>query len=130
MPQTLPTTVNAEYLAGAIAPHAPTVRWTYTVPASRFAVIESLEVYLARDSAAGANALAAAYIDLLPSGGTRRKVLYAPIHLLDVGTHEGFVWGGRLLLGAGDVLRGVTEDFAAAGTVLYALLMKGSEYVL
>lgn len=130
MPQTLPTLSLQSYNAAAIAPHVATVRWTYTVPAARFAVVEFLHVSLTRQTAAAPVGEAIAAIGIIPSGGALSRILQVVIFTNAVGDKDHAEWGGRILLAAGDALEGRTIDTSTGGTFRYLVSARISEYVL
>lgn len=124
----VPSKVNPFYNVAAVAPHAVTTRWTYTVPAGRFCVLESAYAWALRDAAAAPAGLVIALVQYTPSGGVSNRVVTAAFLNAAVDTNRQMNWGSELRMKAGDKLEGVTLDLSTGGTVFYSLSAIGTEY--
>lgn len=105
------STLASNYSAAGVAPHADTIRWTYTVPSGRAAAIESAEVLVIRSVAAGVAAQVLAYITAPVLG----FLLIAAEYDVAVGARMGFQVGLAGFANAGEQLNGRTADACAAG---------------
>lgn len=116
------------YEAYAVAPHAETTRWTYTVPAGKKFLIGSGAINFQRDAAAAAAAAAGAYIKLTPSGGAATTVLRCMTALSAVGSPQIIAGLQGLILFAADVIDGRTVDSSTGGSFNYAVNLAGAEF--
>ena len=123
-----PLMVTALYVAGAVAPHAATSRWSYTVPAGKKARVEWVYAGLIQDAVATAAGYAEASVRYTPSGGTVTRLTDAIKINLALGS-EGHVGAGLdLMMLAGDNLNAITNDANTGGTILYLVSAKVTEY--
>jgi hypothetical protein len=116
--QTNFATVGKNYVGSAVAPHASATRWTYTVPASRIAIVKSCYCFLMRDGAPGTAALASCQIGATLSG-TAVIVLAAEQNTATLSVAVVAYLGDSVVLKAGDVLEGYTFDLSTTGTYRY-----------
>lgn len=124
----VPTKVTGVYSGAAVAPHGLTTRWTYTVPAGRFCIVELMRVFLLRETVAAPAAVAAALVTYTPSGGAAGFICNAQLLDNTVGAKEKENWGSELRLQAGDVLQGQTVDGSTGGTLRLHANFVGTEY--
>lgn len=109
-------------------PHATTVRFTYTVPAGRFAELELLAVLLYRNAGAGVAGQWQGYIQYTPSGGAANVLLNLVSNLAAVDTNGHREWGGTMKMQAGDKLEAITFDLSTGGAAIYVLSAVATEY--
>jgi len=114
--QTNFTTTSIQYDGGAIAPHASTVRATYTVPASRIAVITG--------SSAMFNRVVAATVadrTLIRAEATipAAYILFVQSWNIAVDTYRQSAVGQGMILKASDAIRIVTGDGCTGGSCDY-----------
>lgn len=108
------------YAANLIAPHAATIRWEYTVPNGRRAILENGSAWIARSAVAAPAATAQADIVVL-RGGVAPALLILRASLLDnvVGANIFTQLQQPWKLNAGDVVRGQTNDQSTGGSHAY-----------
>lgn len=113
---------------GSTAPHADTVRWTYTVPANRFAIVELLHLKNKRDTAAAPAGSLSNYVGYTVSGGTEQVLINTQHFAAAVDAGDSATWGSEMRLATGDRLRGRTSDTSTGGASFYYNIMKATEY--
>lgn len=123
-----PATIAASYGASAVAPHAATSRWTYTVPAAKRGLITILEASVVRDVAPTTAGLANAYIQLTPSGGAATFLLLASNAGGSVNDGRALALGCQLWLEAGDKLEALTSDASTGGSHQFVLTLAATEF--
>lgn len=113
---------------GAVAPHTTTVRWTYTVPAGKKAVLESLMMSVIRVTAAAPQVTAVAHLNYTPSGGSQTLLAQAVLTTNGVNDiqQQTITSLGEML--AGDVVSADDVDSSTGGTVSYAQTLKAFEF--
>ena len=116
--------------SGALAPHSTTIRWTYTCPAGKRAMIELLQCSVRRVTAASMPNDFFSGILFTPIVGDEGIILIAYITSAEtaVGAKELNMLGGNLMLQPGDEIKGYTGDFSTGGTVFYVLNYKLTEF--
>lgn len=102
-----------QYYAANVGPHASTTRWTYTVTAAKKSYLQRGLVSNLRLAAAGAVDQVFTRLNYTPSGGVLVTIAEATAFNNTVGTQNRGETAGVGLMGAGDVIVGVTSD---AGT--------------
>lgn len=108
-----PTEIQQSYFGPAIAPHADTTRWTYTVPAARRAAIDLLEFFWRRNAVAAPTGLIQDYIQ--EGGGLVYLVLFrTTLNAVDNIQSEGRT--GAYIMVAGAVLSFHTSDLGTGGS--------------
>ncbi|HYS76894.1 MAG TPA: hypothetical protein VEM38_12445 [Burkholderiales bacterium] len=113
---------------GSVAPHAGTIRWTYTVPASRKCLVEFIALLQVRITAAAPVGLWQNAIQYTPSGGGATTIW----NLISIGNaindkdHEDL--GASMTLLAGDTLNQLDADASTGGTTQQVSGFKGTEY--
>lgn len=112
--------VQLQYGAAGIAPHAFTVRATYTVPANRVALVQMGRVLAIRDLAAGVAGLAQVGSQVIPNGLITETVLSARIINVALGSLDKDRLSAVLFLKAGDTINIFTSDASTGGTVAYS----------
>lgn len=120
-----PTIKGAVYAATSVVPHGTTARWSYTVPASRKALIEAATAVMTRLAAASAPAevLALVQIPAAPS-----YVVVAQLYNNAASVSFNGQLAGAVILLAGNTLSALTADASPDGTMAYNLSFKGTEY--
>jgi len=121
---------KADSFGATLVPHAETVRKTYTVPAGKKAMVESLQARVIRVTAATAAGTPYASWRITPSGGSVSSFLRA---LLITGQNavkdeDKVSIGTTLTLFAGDKLEAATFDDSTAGTVYHYISYKLTEF--
>jgi len=116
------------YTGQTVAPHGVTIRCTYTVPAQKKAIVESLQVNLVRRATATTAGVAGAYAMLTPNGGTAEEILDSHIFANTIGDKDGQAQQGALTLLEGDKLDLKTYDGSTGGTVDYFVAFKLTEF--
>ena len=112
-----------------VAPHGVTKRVSFTCPDEKIAMVELLEVHVHRATVATTPIKASATFKLTPKQGTMKTILTARITVLNtVGDKDGHSIGSTLMLFAGDILEGYTEDLSTGGTCDYLVLLKVTEF--
>lgn len=110
---------SLNYQAYAVAPHADTTRWTYTVPAGKKAYVDSANAIVYRFTAATGVSLVNSRLVITPSGGSATLIVFAHIETNVVGDNARQNLAGSLLLLSGSTFRGITVDSSTGGTVDY-----------
>jgi hypothetical protein len=118
-----PTNYVTSYTAEGVAPHAETLRLTYTCPTGKKTIINMMEILVQRYSAATTAGIAKAKITYKPSGGIEAKLVEAPIVTNAVGDKIDLCFGQTIMLNPGDVLNVYTSDSSTGGTVNYIVCM-------
>lgn len=116
------TTSNGYY--NTVGPHSNTTRFTYTVPSGRKAFIDSGSVNVNRITAA----TVAGQVRVALATPTLSNVLTLFTYSNTVGFADKSVVGGSLLILAGAVLEGTTEDTSTGGTILFTIYAHGTEF--
>jgi len=116
------------YVAGTVAPHTSTQRWSYTCPSGKKAMVEVLMANVMRDSAATTVGVAESGVFLSPGGSGSVIIVSAEILENTVGARNYFSLGVSLTLLATDVISGSTFDASTGGTCRYQLSYKIIEY--
>lgn len=112
------------YNAAAVAPHATTNRWSYTVPSSTAAEVETVGLYSMRDAvAAPANV---EWVALFLNGTTRLPLLYQINNTLGFVSSEHLTQYGFGV--AGDAFVAQTTDTSTGGSHTYILSMRYREF--
>jgi hypothetical protein len=110
------------------APHAETVRWTYTVPSGKKAMLEALDGLICIITAATTAGRRSIYVKLTrPSVGSA-FIFNLQILTNNVGDVQTKGLGTSLLMLAGDILEGYTSDGSTGGTADYRLMAKITEF--
>lgn len=122
-----PSKVLKGYNAGVV-PHAVTSRWSYTVPAGRFAIVELLHHYYERITAAAPAAPAYSQIYYTPSGAAAVSIMFLEFftNVPDDQDHE--LWGSEMRMQAGDKLECFTTDTSVGGILYFNSALVATEY--
>lgn len=107
-------TIEQLYSAQNIAPHAAVARWTYTVPASRIAMVTAAYCRVIRQTAATTAGFAMAYIDRETVATAR--LVEAIILTNGIGDKDKANVGWGSILKAGEKLIGSTLDLSSGTT--------------
>lgn len=119
-----PLMVAASFQAGA-APHGGTTRWTYTVPASRKALVESALASVSRAAAASTVQQVLCYV----RGASPLPYLsFVEMYNLGQGAAYQSNLAGAIVLLAGYTITCTTSDVSPDGVVAYCSAFKGTEY--
>ena len=121
------TSINKAYGSSAIAPHANTTRFTYTVPANRKMVIENICVTSYREAVA--TTVGQVFLNLvLYDGTTYCNLIALYTNANTVGATTNNVIGQCATVYAGEQLLGATWDLGTGGINDFRLSTKGTEY--
>jgi hypothetical protein len=123
-----PKQIMMSYSGSVAPPHPQTLRWQYTVPAGRQAIVELLVAVTQRDAAASVAATASDYIILEAHGAGNMVLIYAWIASLSLGAQTALTVGTALTLYESDRLNAYTYDGSADGTVSYVISAKIIEF--
>lgn len=116
------------YFTSAIAPHALTVRWSYTVPASKKFQLGGASVGMANQTATTAGGIIESSIRYTPSGGAATRILSCIAGVMPNANNLN-VTGLQGAFGfAGDLFEGITQDTSVTTTNLYQNEMQGIEF--
>lgn len=110
---------------GTVAPHSPTIRWTYTVPAGKRSYVEVNYVDLARATVAASAGTTFAQIYSSNSDASDTVISYTRVFTNVAGTYDRSITSAVCILNAGNSLNGQTGDNSTGGTVSYTV---GSKY--
>jgi len=125
-----PISQTINYDASAVAPHADTVRGTYTVPSGKKAYLETVWLHtLVATVAAPAGLKRTRILLVIATGGTSTlddAVLAAVENT--AGNKEHVSYQGSLLMMVSDVLELHTEDGGTGGTVDHRMAAKFVEF--
>ena len=123
-----PESLVKGYDSPSLAPHSVEVRWSYTVPKGRKAIVEGLFVKLIRRTTATTEQLASCHVDFIEKdGGANPAVLKAVIVTNLVGDIDKDVLEG-LVMYEGDYISGATQDLSEGGTIAYMTGCKITEF--
>lgn len=109
------------YDAAAVAPHAQTTRWTYTVPAGKKAQLQTSTFMLERDAAAAPAGYTRSQIVYTPSGGGNFAIYVVEFVNAGVDANRSSNIGLGMTLLAGDQLISQTQDGSTGGSVAYVV---------
>ena len=123
--QDLTSLVERNVNTGAVAPHVATVRWTYTVPANKRAVMMSAYVQSLRLTAAGAAVTADNSVEINTSSVMIMAVI--PTSFCAGGFSQ-IALGVAVDLPAGTVVTNTTVDPSTGGTIRYISSAVFEEY--
>ena len=122
----------ADFYWKELAPHVYATRFSYTVPASRMAMIESLEADIVRSEAAMTAGYATSKFGFRPDGWPNEQdILNAWLETIhnNVGDENRKMLGGIILMCEGDRLRAITGEIGGTdGKVMYLLSVKLTEF--
>lgn len=113
-----------------VAPHAETVRWSYTTPSNRAAMLGGLALSVLRVSAAGTAGIVLIRAKYrVASAGLS---YYDTVPLLDnnVGAHNQLAVTLSFVMQVGDIIELLTSDASTTGTVEYDGSLHGVEYAV
>lgn len=119
------STTAGQLAYGTVAPHSPTSRWTYTVPAGKRSYVEVNYVDLARATVATSAATTFAQIYSSNSDASDTVISYTRIFANVAGTYDRSITSAVCILNAGNSLTGQTGDNSTDGTIQYTV---GSKY--
>lgn len=111
-----------------VGPHAAVTRWTYTCPADKIAVVDTIAICVARITVAAPVALYGAYIhtNIAALGDVTVAKIQGLNNTLGDGQH--IVFSPKIRLEAGDVLEAHTVDLGTGGTVAYDVTAHITEF--
>jgi len=121
--------IPGEYIGNTVAPHAATVRRTYTCPPDRKAIVELIELEVVRISVAAPVGIAQAYALFTPAAGTpANTVLVARIRTNVAEDMDSGELQTAFSMHEGDRLDLMTIDLSTGGTCQYLLSFKLTEF--
>ena len=124
-----PIPILANYLASGVAPHAMTVRASYTPPDGYAAFIESIVLQVIRQSAAGVLSYSEAFIYFLPYYGGTYQLLPCTLFNNTVAQYAQQSLTSYGYMAFGDTLQIKTQDTSTGGFCAYSGLIKGTEFL-
>jgi hypothetical protein len=101
---------SQSYSAAAVAPHVATIRWTYTCPANRIAMVQSARCHVLRDGATANPGIARATVNVT------NAICDARIIDGTVNAYRSEIIGVSAMTTAGGTITGVTSDASTLGT--------------
>lgn len=114
----------SHYAANGLGPHVPTIRWTYTVPSAKAAMIDGLSVNLLRVAVAAPAAFAQVLV--YGTGG---------VYWADVSAQDNAIGSGRFLVAglvgyarAGEAISSQTFDGSTGGAYNYSASLRYHEF--
>tara|TARA_Y100000310_G_scaffold328199_1_gene395908 strand:- start:240 stop:665 length:426 start_codon:yes stop_codon:yes gene_type:complete len=122
-----PATIQEYYAGATVAPAGFTVRWTYTVPASKLALINQANILLLRDGVASPVGRTELGIEW-PTGGTYPKLLFVTSLDNVVGDSHQQAIGQAGFMVAAQAVRGYTSDPSTGGTNFFILSATFTEF--
>ena len=123
-----PKSVGDDYDADITGVDAGTDRISYTVPADRICLVESISINVARTVAGAGNHWFNARWKHTPSGGSAKIIQTTNIYGNTVGEVGNWTLGGNLTLFEGDVITLSTAGGSAGGKVSVESGFKGTEF--
>lgn len=122
------TPFDGGYIGSGVSPHSATVRYSYTVPAGRMAVLESAFVETTRATAPTTAGQARCYVVITRNGESSLIILEATIFSSTVGVTEWATLGTPITLVGGDAVTLRTIDTSTGGTCNYTGSVMISQY--
>jgi hypothetical protein len=112
---------HQQFLAGAVAPHAGTVRFTYTVPTNRIALLTAVHVKVRRETAPTTAGLVSAFVYL--TDPTANVYRFASVSFVSstVGAQDWFSGYVGTFVPAGWSVSAQTGDSSTGGTCAYEI---------
>lgn len=119
-----------QFVGFGTAPHASTTRFTYTVPAGKVAVVESMTIMCVRDGTTATPARAQGQVVYAPNGGTAVSYGIKQVWTGAIGDGQN---GSpdhppKLTMQAGDALNALTLDLSTGGTMTFLINCTIREY--
>lgn len=122
------TPSDGGYIGTGVGPHSTTVRYTYTVPAGRVAVLEAVFVEVTRATAPTTAGQARCYVVVTRNGASSLILVEATIFTSTVGVTEWATLGTPITLLSGDNVTLRTIDGSTGGTCNYTGSVMISQY--
>lgn len=122
------STKGSVYDANAVAPHALTTRFTYTVPASKKAIIGSGTVHFFRDGTSGGAARMQAQLTVTTADATVAACTRLEDSTAAFAVTNNAPTPGQMTLIAADIVRAQTFDLSVGGTYSYLISIAVGEY--
>lgn len=123
-----PITSANQYFAAGVAPHGPTARINYTVPAGKKAILNYVSVEMLRATAAAPVGLWMAYTRVTPISLNNSRPVNLQALTNGVGDRLNFSLGCNQVLLATEVFDAVSQDASTGGTVNYSISYGATEY--
>ncbi len=111
--------VSLWYEVGPVSPHFPTDRAIYTVPSSRFAIVECVQAHIRRIGVATTLGTAVAQARYYRGGATLFMFAQATLFSNTANDSRDFNTTLHSILFPGDQIRLNTSDSSSGGTVYY-----------
>jgi len=118
-----PVKIRRNSVGAGISPHSDTERWTYTVPAGKKAIVESLQTTMIRKTAA--TTAGRPYAHIIVAG---IAFLKAVIIGNAIGDRSDPTVGPAMVLVAGETITANTADDSTGGTVDFFVAMTATEF--
>lgn len=119
-----PLEVNLSYNSANVAPHASTIRSTYTVPVGRKFLIDTARVLAMVETVATGRGRPGIYVQL----SSNLYVVFALLLTNLVGDSKNEIIGSGITLLAGDTVSLITSDNSTGGSLTYVGSLHGVEY--
>jgi hypothetical protein len=123
-----PLSIAKAFIQTAVAPHATTSRWSYTVPAARKCQLEMAQQQILRETAAAPVNFVSNVVRYTPSGGALTTLIRIDSLLNTVGATAQAILGGAVTGYPGDQFEGVTSDASTGGTNTFVTTAKFTEF--
>lgn len=122
-----PLPVAFTFSSGNVAPHASTVRWSYTVPAGRRCQVNYIGVGCWRRTTPTTPDIVYSFVQLNPGGAGFFIIAIARLTAI-TDNDDAFISAPQFIMNAGDLIRGQTLDGSVGGTCDYLCAFVGTEF--
>ncbi len=123
-----PLVVSAYVETGAVAPHAATTRWTYTVPAGKKTALQIGSAWCGAVTLAAAVGDVSAFLQYTPSGGVAAGIVQPGFFGVAADLKDSMIAGATMVMLAGDSLLGRDYDTRTGGTCAFRTAFQGLEF--
>lgn len=111
-----------------VAPHAPTSRWAYTIPAGKKICSNTIQGAMMRETAAAPVGICNMEVRVQPSGGSIATAIYRIFLNNAVDAGIDFLVTPGFMLRAGDYIDCRTTDNSTGGTTIFQTSHTFTEY--
>lgn len=125
-----PITVALSVAPGTVAPHADTIRASYTIPTGKRAILEAVDIIIEIITAAGPSGDKRAELRYVPNGGADTQFIRAGLLASSntIGDKQFKAFGLSAIFSDGDVINARTADIGTGGTTSPQIKAKFTEY--
>jgi hypothetical protein len=113
---------------GALAPHAGTARYSYTVPTARKFLVGYFDNRFTRETVATTGGIYLTFLSYTPSGGSIVQMFRQEGNLNTVQAVGGGQFGSGTMLNAGDLISGSDTDPSTGGLISFNESCMGTEF--